>query len=73
VANIGFSPTFDDNVFTVEVHLLDFKKSIYGETIRVNFIQRLRDEIKFQSIEALAAQIRKDIDKARQILKNLLP
>jgi riboflavin kinase/FMN adenylyltransferase len=73
VANIGYSPTFDDNVFTVEVHLLDFKKSIYGETIRVNFIQRLRDEIKFQSIEALAAQIRKDINKARQILKNLLP
>ena len=73
VANIGYSPTFDDNVFTVEVHILDFKKNIYGDTIRVNFIQRLRDEIKFQSIEALAAQIRLDIDKARQILKNLLP
>jgi riboflavin kinase / FMN adenylyltransferase len=73
VANIGYSPTFDDNVFTVEVHILDFKKDIYGETIRVNFIQRLRDEIKFQSIDALAAQIRLDIDKARQILKNLLP
>jgi riboflavin kinase / FMN adenylyltransferase len=73
VANIGYSPTFDDNIFTVEVHLLDFKKNIYGETIRVNFIQRLRDEIKFQSIEALAAQIRLDIDNARQILKNLLP
>jgi riboflavin kinase / FMN adenylyltransferase len=73
VANIGYSPTFADNIFTVEVHILDFKKNIYGETIRVNFIQRLRDEIKFQSIEALAAQIRQDIDKARQILKNLLP
>jgi riboflavin kinase / FMN adenylyltransferase len=73
VANIGYSPTFDDNVFTVEVHILDFKKNIYGETIRVNFIQRLRDEIKFQSIEALAAQIHLDIDKARKILKNLLP
>jgi riboflavin kinase/FMN adenylyltransferase len=73
VANIGYSPTFDDNIFTIEVHILDFKKNIYGETIRVNFIQRLRDEIKFQNIEALAAQIRLDIDKARQILKNLLP
>ena len=57
----------------MEVHILDFKKNIYGDTIRVNFIQRLRDEIKFQSIEALAAQIRLDIDKARQILKNLMP
>ncbi len=73
VANIGYSPTFDDNIFTVEVHILDFKKNIYGESIRVNFIQRLRDEIKFKSIEALAAQIRQDIEKARQILKNLLP
>ena len=73
VANIGYSPTFDDNIFTVEVHLLDFKKNIYGKNIRVNFIQRLRDEIKFQSVDALAAQIRQDIDKARQILKSLLP
>jgi riboflavin kinase / FMN adenylyltransferase len=73
VANIGYSPTFEDNIFTVEVHILDFKKNIYGEAIRVNFIQRLRDEIKFQNIEALAAQIQLDIDKARQILKNLLP
>jgi riboflavin kinase/FMN adenylyltransferase len=72
VANIGYSPTFDDHIFTVEVHLLDFSKNIYGETIRVNFIQRLRDEIKFQSIEALAEQIHLDIDNARQILKNLL-
>ena len=73
VANIGYSPTFDDHIFTVEVHILDFKKNIYGDTIRVNFIQRLRDEIKFESIEALAAQIHLDIDKARQILKSLLP
>jgi riboflavin kinase / FMN adenylyltransferase len=73
VANIGYSPTFDDNVFTVEVHLLDFKKNIYGETIRVNFIQRLRDEIKFQSIDALATQIHLDIENAREILKRLLP
>ena len=73
VANIGYSPTFDDHIFTVEVHIMDFQKNIYGETIRVNFIQRLRDEIKFQTIDALATQIRLDIDNARQILERLLP
>jgi riboflavin kinase/FMN adenylyltransferase len=73
VANIGYSPTFDDHIFTVEVHILDFKKNIYDDLIRVNFIQRLRDEIKFKNVEALAAQIQVDIDHARQILDKLLP
>ena len=68
VANIGYSPTFDDHVFTIEVHLLDFNENIYDKTIRVNFIQRLRDEEKFDSIQALADQIRRDIEQARGIL-----
>ena len=71
VANIGFSPTFDDHIFTIEVHLLDFNQNIYGKQIRVNFIQRLRDEIKFNSIQALADQIHRDIAQARQILASL--
>jgi riboflavin kinase / FMN adenylyltransferase len=73
VANIGFSPTFDDHLFTVEVHILDFKQNIYGDIIKVNFIKRLRDEIKFESIDALAEQIRLDIIHAREILNQLLP
>jgi riboflavin kinase / FMN adenylyltransferase len=71
VANIGYSPTFDDHVFTVEVHILDFDQNIYGMPIRVNFISRLRDEIKFDGIEALADQIRLDIQKARKLLDRL--
>jgi riboflavin kinase / FMN adenylyltransferase len=71
VANIGYSPTFDDHVFTVEVHILDFSLNIYGKPIRVNFIRRLRDEIKFDGIEALADQIRLDIQEARRILDSL--
>ena len=73
VANIGYSPTFEDHIFTVEVHILDFKNNIYGDAIRVNFIKRLRDEIKFESIEALAAQIHLDIENARLILDKQLP
>ncbi|MDP3282857.1 MAG: bifunctional riboflavin kinase/FAD synthetase [Desulfobacterales bacterium] len=68
VANIGYSPTFEDNVFTVEVHILDFYENIYGRNIRVNFIQRIRDELKFADIGELSEQIKKDVDEARKIL-----
>ena len=69
VANIGFSPTFGDEIFTIEVHILDFNKDIYGSRIRVNMVKRLRDEIKFSNIEQLSDQIRKDIQTAKEILK----
>lgn len=68
VANIGYSPTFDDHLFTVEVHLLDFNKDLYGTKIRVDFIQRIRGEKKFNNFDELKAQIRKDIDDAAQLL-----
>jgi len=68
VANIGYSPTFDDHIYTVEVHILDFKENIYGETIRVNFIEKLRDEKKFSGISELSEQISRDILKAREIV-----
>lgn len=68
VANIGYSPTFDDRIFTVEAHILDFNDDIYGQKIRVNFIKRLRDEKKFLNISELSKQIKKDIDKARDII-----
>jgi len=68
VANIGYRPTFADKIFSVEVHILDFKKNIYGQQIRVNFIERIRDEIRFSNIDDLSDQIRKDIRKALGIL-----
>jgi riboflavin kinase/FMN adenylyltransferase len=68
VANIGYSPTFDDHVFTVEAHILDFKQDIYGEKIMVNFVQRLRDEKKFSGIAELVEQIEQDIANGRKIL-----
>jgi riboflavin kinase/FMN adenylyltransferase len=68
VANIGYSPTFDDNDFTVEVHLLDFAENIYDKKIRVNFIERIRDEKKFADISELKEQINQDIKTADKIL-----
>ena len=73
VANIGFSPTFDDHVFTVEVHLLDFNRDIYGQAIRVNFIERIRDEIRFASLKDLSDQIRRDVETGRRILAAAIP
>ena len=72
VANIGYSPTFNDNIFTVEVHILDFHNDIYGKNIRVNFVKRIRDEIKFSGISELSEQIRKDIEYARGVLSQLV-
>ncbi len=71
VANIGYSPTFDDQLFTVEVHILDFNDNIYDQKIKVNFLQRIRSEIKFENIEALSAQIHKDIEIARGLFKSI--
>jgi riboflavin kinase/FMN adenylyltransferase len=70
VANIGYSPTFNDHQFTVEVHILGFNKPIYGQEIHVNFVRRIRDEMKFASIEDLKRQISADIQTARQIFES---
>ncbi|MFI5329731.1 MAG: bifunctional riboflavin kinase/FAD synthetase [Desulfobaccales bacterium] len=68
VANIGTCPTFDNSEFSLEVHLLDFSGDLYGEDLGVDFSARLREERRFPSIEALAAQIYADIAQARQVL-----
>lgn len=65
--NIGRRPTFDEMDVTVEVHLLDFEGDLYGETLSVQFLQRLRDEQKFESAGALAAQLSEDERRCRTI------
>jgi riboflavin kinase/FMN adenylyltransferase len=70
VANIGVRPTFDDHPSQrmLEVHLLDFNREIYGCDLEVQFLQKLRDEQKFASVEALKTQIAADIQAARKLL-----
>jgi len=70
VLNIGYSPTFGDNRLTVEVHLLDFpREELYGKSIEVFFIDRIRDEVKFENPQELVRQIERDIERARELLK----
>jgi riboflavin kinase/FMN adenylyltransferase len=69
VANLGWNPTFQDQKFSIEIHILNFNQDIYGESLRVEFIQRLRDEATFRGPEELIAQIKKDIAQAEKILR----
>ncbi len=68
VANMGFNPTFGNDVLSVEVHILDFNQDIYGQEVRIHFVQRLRSEQKFPDVNALIARIQEDIQLARRIL-----
>ena len=68
--NIGKRPTLNGRRKTIEVHLLDFDENIYGEHIRVHLRKRLRDEQKFASVEHLYAQIKKDEQKARELINS---
>jgi riboflavin kinase / FMN adenylyltransferase len=67
--NAGYRPTFGENRLTVEAFIFDFNRDIYREEVRVRFVQRIRDEKKFESPAALVKQIEKDVARARTILK----
>lgn len=60
ITNIGYNPTVKDKKLSIETHVLDFDKNIYGENIKLYFLKRIRDEKKFNSLEELSAQITKD-------------
>lgn len=64
-ANIGVKPTFGGGEVTIEVHLLDFSGDLYGQRLRVEFLERLRPEKRFASVSELASQIARDVDAAR--------
>jgi riboflavin kinase/FMN adenylyltransferase len=69
VLNIGHNPTFSDEKLSIEVHILDFNDNIYGKNLDILFIDRIRDEKKFEGPEKLVEQIKRDTDQARIILK----
>ncbi len=68
VSNVGVAPTFGGGVLTVEVHVLDFQSDLYGQSIGVRFVDRIRDEQKFGGIGELTTQIQRDVERARVIL-----
>ncbi len=73
VVNVGKRPTFQGNSVTVEVHLFDFDKDLYGKTLRVILAKFIRPEIKFDGFDAIRAQIQKDSHMARSTLLETTP
>ncbi len=70
--NVGFNPTFTPERQTpsLEAYLLDFDRDIYGQHIKLDFVSRIRNELKFNSVQALIWKIQEDVDKTRELLSD---
>ena len=72
VTNVGTRPTVNNGTdVTVEAWILDFDGDLYGQTVRVEFLKHIRDEVRFDSLDALKAQIMRDAETTRQCLAEL--
>ncbi len=69
ITNIGMRPTFAETARSVETHIFDFDRDLYGERIKLELVERIRSERRFDSADALRKQIVADIGRAREILK----
>lgn len=72
MTNIGDNPTFGENKRTIESFILDYHSDLYGYEISVDFVSRIRDEIKFDSIDELKKQIAEDVHKGKNILDSVV-
>jgi riboflavin kinase / FMN adenylyltransferase len=68
--SIGVRPTFGEGAVTVEVHLIDWEGDLYGERIEVQLRHRLRDEQHYDDVDALVAQMHRDIDRTRRLIRS---
>jgi riboflavin kinase/FMN adenylyltransferase len=66
--NVGTRPTFEETERIVEAFILDYSGDLYDSEVTVEFAQRLRDELRFETVEALVAQIHEDVERTRQVL-----
>ena len=67
--SIGVRPTFDEGGHSIEAHIMDFEGDLYGHEIRLEFVQRLREERKFDTVEDLQAQVARDVEQTRTLLQ----
>ncbi|MCZ6865633.1 MAG: bifunctional riboflavin kinase/FAD synthetase [Candidatus Dadabacteria bacterium] len=68
ITNVGYRPTFGNNELVIETHIFNFNEDIYKKRIEVEFVDRVRDEQKFNGPQALVEQIKKDVDRVNVIL-----
>ena len=69
VTYVGSRPIIEDPTYVIEAHIFDFDEDIYGETIKVEFIGKVRDDFPFESFEKLIEQMAIDCEDAKQLLK----
>ena len=69
IANVGMRPTVGGTMLCVETHLFDFEGNLYGTSPTVEFLSFLRDEICFNSLDALRTQVESDIERAKALVK----
>jgi riboflavin kinase/FMN adenylyltransferase len=69
ITNVGTKPTFGGQEKMIESYIIDYYHDLYGKSLRVLFLKKIRDEKKFESYEALSIQIKKDLDRAREFFK----
>jgi riboflavin kinase/FMN adenylyltransferase len=67
---VGVRPTFGESELLIEAYLLDFAGDLYGTTLTVEFVEKLRPEIEFDNVEALVDRINDDVAAVRQILRS---
>ncbi|WP_394176968.1 bifunctional riboflavin kinase/FAD synthetase [Thalassotalea litorea] len=72
VANIGSRPTINGERQQLEVHIFDFKRDLYGQQIEIALLQKLRQEVRFNSVDELSQQIQKDSEQARTVVRILV-
>jgi riboflavin kinase/FMN adenylyltransferase len=72
ITNVGVNPTFgDDGATTIETHVLRYNRELYGQRVQLGFVQRLRDERRFDDVDALRAQIESDCRRAERLFTRL--
>lgn len=70
VVNVGVRPTFSSGELAVEAHIIDFAGDLYGTTLRIRTVEKLREEKRFPSLETLVEQLGKDVERAREVLQS---
>ena len=69
MVNIGYRPTFGESQYWIEAYLFDFAGDLYDRSLTLDFLVRIRPEMKFAGVEALKAQVRADMAEARRLLR----
>jgi riboflavin kinase/FMN adenylyltransferase len=73
VTNVGVRPSFDDGTKSIEAYILDYSGNLYGREVTISFVARLRPELRFGDVQALIAQMGRDVQDARQVLAHQSP